>query len=694
VSVFSPVQTSFASGELSKRLRGRVDTDVYKAGLDRCENWEPLPTGPLRKRGGTVKMASIASGARLVPLKTSSGSDYILVIGDGTIRVVNVNGGDETVGAATLDVELVGSAWVTVAGAPVYAAGEMALDPGEAMRIALTVTHAGNHTFSFENKSFAGDTLTRSIGVKVGSSPGASDVRSFSSYFRGDWGASGNVTVTFPSAGTYYLQLTAGANGTGVTVYARSISMRYVSSGGAVTGPWSLVQAASVQFVPETGVDRTVLVHPNVQPQTLTRAANGTWALDPIVFTTPPAEWAGTNWPGACEIHAGRLWLAGTPAQQNRVWASKVGELFNFALATGAASDAIDVKVSTKGAIRWMQSQKNLLFGTDQGEHYVSSVGGAPTPGDIQVVLGSMFGSAKLQPLAIGDQVLYVSPDRRKPRVIGFEYQTDGWVSRDLAFMADHLTRPLIREAHFAKAPYPTAVFVLDDGSVAACAYDRGAQQLAWWRLTLPSGSVNSATVTDGDYGSIVWLSVTRGTGIYLESFRLDDDAEHLLDAQVPVTVPASLELAGLDHLEWMAVDVVADGAIVGAGLVVAGGKVTLDDPDLEGETVVVGLPYLAKAVTLPREGGNQRGSAQGAKRRNVRVRLRLNDSAIPLVDGDRAAPDRSPSTPMGDPEPLMSGDVEVTCLGWADGVVTIEQDLPFRTEILALFANTAVHDV
>jgi hypothetical protein len=98
--------------------------------------------------------------------------------------------------------------------------------------------------------------------------------------------------------------------------------------------------------------------------------------------------------------------------------------------------------------------------------------------------------------------------------------------------------------------------------------------------------------------------------------------------------------------------------------------------------------------VTLPREGGSPRGTAQGAKRRNVRVRLRLNDSAIPLVNGARAAPTRSANTPMGTPEPGTTGDVEVACLGWGDGSITIEQDLPLRTEVLAVFANTAVNDL
>jgi hypothetical protein len=49
----------------------------------------------------------------------------------------------------------------------------------------------------------------------------------------------------------------------------------------------------------------------------------------------------------------------------------------------------------------------------------------------------------------------------------------------------------------------------------------------------------------------------------------------------------------------------------------------------------------------------------------------------------------------MGDPEPPFTGDVDMRVLGWSeDGAVTLEQDLPFRTEILALFSTAQVNEV
>jgi hypothetical protein len=114
---------------------------------------------------------------------------------------------------------------------------------------------------------------------------------------------------------------------------------------------------------------------------------------------------------------------------------------------------------------------------------------------------------------------------------------------------------------------------------------------------------------------------------------------------------------------------------------------------DAWDKTFTVGLPYSARLVQLPLEGGLQTGSSQSAKRRRTKVRLRLNDSALPLVNGKRAA-ERTPADPMNTGTDLITGDVDFNVLGWDDdGAVTIEQDLPFRTEVVAIFGNAQANE-
>jgi hypothetical protein len=710
-------QTRFA-GELSPRLHGRWETELYRAGLAFCENWEVLAQGSLRRRGGTSKKAALASGTRLIPLRSGSGNDFNLVIGDRTIRIVNVSGGDETVGASTLDVELVPAGgfppWVVVSGTPTYAAGVFTLDSGEAMRLAITVTAAGNHTFKMDCKSFVGDTLSRSIGVKIGAAPGGSEIRNYFAWFGGDWSTQGDVTVTFPAPGTYYIQLTAGANGA-AQVSVRDVSMRYVSSGGAVTGPWSLLQAPSVQFVAETGVDRTILVHPNVQPQALTRAANGTWALDPVVFTNGPAEWAGTNWPGAVDIYQSRLWLGGAPGQPNAFSASRVGELFDFRRFTdttngastphaGPATSAIKItpecaftqKVATKGAIRWIQGRQTMLVGTDLGVHSITAQSGAIGPTDMHVRQESGFASAAVQTADIGDLVLYVSSDRRKVRALALanEQAGDAWVAKDLTFVAEHLTRSLVKEVHYARDPSSTIVLVLDSGELACCTFDRAEQLMAWWRWKT-AGTVRSATVCDGEEGSLLFLAVERTNGTYLEVMPLSELAAGRVYCDSALTVPLAIGATvapGFGHLEGQFVNVIVDGAELEADQAVVGGTVTLAEARDRAVTVTAGLPYTSTARTLRPVTGK---GVQRAVRRWVRLFLRLYDSAFPKVYGERVRPDRSPSTAYDTAEPRYTGDAgPVETDAETLGQVEIVQDLPLRTEVLALHGVIAESEV
>jgi hypothetical protein len=719
---FAPIKTDFSRGELSPRLTARVDSEVRARGLALCRNWEPLPTGGLRKRGGTQLIAELISGgSRLVPFKTNSGLDFMLELGDGEMRIYT------TSGRTSIETGGEGAANLIVNGAFATSASWVVNDWAE-INAGLLRLSVGKE-FDTEVKRYFTRKGAASQGFVVSA---AGDY--LISWAKGGGGAglsvklSGATVATLASPGV----VTLGAGATTIRFEAYGVDAEFVYVDNAsvtavgapesysIVPPWSAVQLPAVQYALETGRDRMIFVHPNVAPWQLTRNANGTWSHGPIAFLGAPVEWTGTNWPAVVEIHGGRLWLAATPAEQNRVWASRVGSQFDFrrftVVETGAPAyildsttqvspgAAIDFNVATKGAIRWIQAQRNLLIGTDLGEHYLASSSGVVTPTDIQVVLGSQFGSAPVQAVPVGDQVLYVSPDGRRPRVIGFEFQADGWVSHDLAFLSDHITLDLIKEAHWVKAPYPAALFATAGGTVRVCSHDRAQELIGWWRLDLPGGElpngatapagfVNSAAVTDGAYGSIAWLSVTRDTGTWLETFRLDDEAVHLMDARVTRTVGPGGVVSGLEHLEGHLVQLVVNDAVLERE-VEAGGLVLTEDEAVEDDTAWVGIKFTAEARTLPLEGGSPRGSSLGAKRRFVKVGLLLHASALPRVNGKRP-PEKLPSGQFDARDAAVTGRVEMANLGWSeDAVLVLEQDAPYRTEILGIVGVAQVNDL
>ena len=90
----TPIQPSFARGEITPLAHGRVDIAAYTVGLARCENWVVTPFGSLTRRPGTRFVTSTkADGqARLIPFTFSTEQAYILEFGDQYMRVYRERG--------------------------------------------------------------------------------------------------------------------------------------------------------------------------------------------------------------------------------------------------------------------------------------------------------------------------------------------------------------------------------------------------------------------------------------------------------------------------------------------------------------------------------------------------------------------------------------------------------------------------
>ena len=89
-----PVQTlKFNSGEIGEYLYGRTDLPQYESGLQICENWIPLPQGPLMRRKGfqfvSDLTADIASdtGVRLTFFDYQNVQQHVLVFTDLKMKV-------------------------------------------------------------------------------------------------------------------------------------------------------------------------------------------------------------------------------------------------------------------------------------------------------------------------------------------------------------------------------------------------------------------------------------------------------------------------------------------------------------------------------------------------------------------------------------------------------------------------------
>jgi hypothetical protein len=697
-----------------------VDSDLYKRALSYCENFAPTPQGSLLMRQGTAYQATWPDAAppRLFtfPSPTENG-DEIVAVGGSKVRYLRAFvTGFETfvinrVRSSQFDGAIDMLVWVP-ANTVTYASGAAKLT--KAAGLLASLNQVLNNTQSTAWKIYVrirgtGNLrfFTRDPSTGVAGSAGATLRATF-----GPTASYQTFSATFATGGSVatdlILENNVGADGQWVEIDEVAVlSTDGVQTFTEFASPWSEGQLDSIQFDVERSRLRGLFVNPAVQPASLRLwdTAFSCWELVATQFDGQP-DWGTANWPGVLALgFQGRNWLGATPNAPAQVWGSKSGDGFDFTLGAGDA-DGLSFVASIQGAIRWLRGQKILLAGGESTEHSISGGGGALgggsviTPSAIDVRDESAFGSAAVPGAHVGDQVLFVASDGKNVRAISYDLQQNGWTSRALTFVAEHIVEAGIRELHFSKHPTPTIIAVLSDGGLAFCTYDRSVDVLAWYRVDI-GATVRSATVVRTFFGDDLWLSVTRGGAFLLERLPLYDNPGNAtyVDSAVTGTVAAAT-FGGLSHLEGQTVRVLVAGA-TGAALrddqVVTGGQITISDYDAatdNGKVIIVGLPYTATATTLPLEGGNPAGTSQMAKRRRPKVRLRLNESALPLVNGNRA-PDRTPATPMGDPEPPFTGDVDMRVLGWSeDGAVTLEQDLPFRTEILALFSTAQVNEV
>jgi hypothetical protein len=73
--------TNFASGELSQNLNGRVDIQQYYQGAAAIKNFDIIPTGGIKRRVGTQRLASLSGDNRIIPFIVDKNSVYVLEIG-------------------------------------------------------------------------------------------------------------------------------------------------------------------------------------------------------------------------------------------------------------------------------------------------------------------------------------------------------------------------------------------------------------------------------------------------------------------------------------------------------------------------------------------------------------------------------------------------------------------------------------
>jgi hypothetical protein len=157
VTVYA-ITASFVRGEISPKLRGRVDIEQYGQGLAVATNWLVTPQGGVDRRPGTKFVAPLrdeTEKGRLIEFEFDEEQAYCLIFNDATIRIATLGAMVGQTAQSITGITKADPAVVTYSGSDTFANGDRVLISGvvgmtEINNRVVTVANASTGSNTFE----------------------------------------------------------------------------------------------------------------------------------------------------------------------------------------------------------------------------------------------------------------------------------------------------------------------------------------------------------------------------------------------------------------------------------------------------------------------------------------------------------------------------------------------------------------
>lgn len=718
-------QPSFAAGELSPAMTGRIDLAKYQTGLATCRNFIVESYGGVVNRPGTVFCCETAGNTKefLLPFKWGDGQMYILCLGNYTMRIVK-NGGLLTNAGTAIQISTPWSIndvfdihWAQ--SADVITVVHRKYPPKQIKRYSETSWAIEDYTPTFgpfedinidESKTIASSgttgsvTLTSNFDIFSSTDVGrevyleAKDLENYKSWQNGVEVALNSYVVS--NSKVYKaIQLSSGTCRTGGTAPDHEEGSAWDGSG-TVTGSYSygvkwqyicgLIGTARITAVSD---NRTATA--TVTRQIISDAGDGSGGMS--TYKWAMSVWCSKNgYPGAVNYFQQRMVFAGSTQYPQTIWMTKTGSYTDFSYNLPTLDDdsiTVTMASSQVNPVRNILSLRSLLMMTSSSEWSVADTDNVVSPSTINIKCQSYRGSSILPPLTVGNMALVVSSKGGHIRDVGYEWASDSFNGNDLSVLAEHLfTGHTIVDWEFAQEPYSIAWCVRDDGALIGLTYLREHEVFAWHRHDT-DGQFESIGTIEENGEDRVYVCVKRKVNNvdkhYIEYFAKRDGATLedgiFLDSSLSsVDTTAHTSYSGLNHLEGKTVGIIADGN-VHPDKVVTNGSVTLNYP---AKVVRIGLKYTSDLETLRLSGADGSLFGKNALISSVKILARDTRSVFAGTDFDHLWEIKQRSNERyGDPIALKTGwfDVAVDSTWGRDAHIAIRQTNPLPITVLAI---------
>lgn len=555
---FSVPQLSFTGGEWAESLHARSDLEKYPSAVKLMRNFYCHAHGGTSNRPGFRYVGEIKDSptktARLIPFQFSTVQAYMLEFGDLYMRVIK-DGGRVT----ETDVNITGLTaanpgvvtavahgysngdWVYISGV-----GGMTQVNGKFYKVANTTTN------TFELNTIDGAAVNTSSYTAYTSGGTVARVYTLvTPYAEADLGllkvvqSADTMYLTHPSYAPRKITRTGHAAWTITTItFAASISAPGSPSASGGSG-----QTYAITAVKENGEESVVSSDVTSAPSnTLSWSAvtgadhyniyekkNGVYgylgaagstsfvipaSTDPDMDEAPPTAknpfGSTDNYPGVSTFFQQRWVPARTNNKPQTLNGSNTGSFQNMNIRSPIHDDdAYEFTIDSRqvNEIRWMVPLDALIIGTSGSEWRMQAggKGASVTPSNVDIKQQSEWGVSHIQPLVIGNTILFIDGSEKQVRDLLYSLEVDGYTGNDLTILANHLfERNTLERWCYQKGTDSIVWAVRDDGKLLGMTYHREHKVWGWHRHDTEGYFEDIASILGSDGRSDVYAIVRR----------------------------------------------------------------------------------------------------------------------------------------------------------------------------------------
>ena len=244
---------------------------------------------------------------------------------------------------------------------------------------------------------------------------------------------------------------------------------------------------------------------------------------------TPPryeTTFSGSNnFPSAVSYFEQRRVFAGTNNEPQTIFMTRSGTESDMSFKIPIRDDdRIKFKVAAREAnrIKHIVPLTQLLFMTEAAEWRVTSVNSdAITPTSIAVKPQSYIGANDSQPVVVNNSMVYIASRGGHARELGYNWQSNGFITGDLSIRASHLFDGLdVTDMTLAKAPIPIVWMISSNGKLLGLTYVPEQQVGAWHQHDTDGTFESVTTVAEGSVDAaycVVKRTIGGATKRYIE---------------------------------------------------------------------------------------------------------------------------------------------------------------------------------